>query len=115
MNVTETNLLQMIYKLKGLKFVDFEDLENKYFYRVLEEEDGIYKGMFRLGQNKEGKGNKYYNDGRLYEGEWKNNKRQGKGITKRSNGSIFEGEFKDDKAEENGILKCQMGKSMKAN
>ena len=54
--------------MKNLKFVDFE--ENKYFYRVLKEEDGIYKGIVRVGQEdgliKEGKGNKQYKDGRFF-------------------------------------------------
>ena len=43
LDINETNLLKMVNRLKSLKFVDFEDLENKYFYRVLEEEDEIYK------------------------------------------------------------------------
>ena len=57
--------------MKNLKFVNFE--ENKYFYRVLKEEDGIYKGVVGVGQEdgliKEGKGNKQYKDGRFFEGE----------------------------------------------
>ena len=43
LDINKTNLLKMVNRLKSLKFVDFEDLENKYFYRVLEEEDEIYK------------------------------------------------------------------------
>ena len=53
--------------------MNFEDLENKYFYRVLEEEDGLYKGIIEFGQNnvliKESKGQKEYKDGRFFEGE----------------------------------------------
>ena len=51
LDINETNLLKMIYGFKSLKFVNFEDLEKKYFYRVLEEEDGVYKGTIGLGQN----------------------------------------------------------------
>ena len=46
--------------MKDLKFVDFE--ENKYFYRILKEEDGIYKGLIGVREEdcfiKEGKGTK---------------------------------------------------------
>ena len=64
--------------MKDLKFVDFE--ENKYFYRVLKEEDGIYKGLVGVreedGYIKEGKGKKQYKDGRFFEGEFRNDKRE---------------------------------------
>ena len=73
LDINETNLLKLIYGFKSLKFVNFEDLEKKYFYRVLEEEDGVYRGTIGLGQNdvfiKEGRGKKEYKDGRLFEGE----------------------------------------------
>ena len=38
LDIDETNLLKMMNGLKSLKFVNFEDLQKKYFYRVLEEE-----------------------------------------------------------------------------
>ena len=73
LDINETNFLKILYGLRSLKFVNFEDLENKYFYRVLEEEDGIYEGNIGFKRNdifiKEGKGIKKYKDGRLYEGE----------------------------------------------
>ena len=113
LDIDEKNLLKLVYGLKSLKFVDFEDLGNKYFYRFLEEEDGIYKGIIGFGQNdvliKEGKGKKEYRDGRLYEGEWKNNKREGKGIEKYPDGAIYEGEFKTDLKEGKGIFKYPDG------
>ena len=52
LDIDENNLLKTVYGLKGLKFMNFEDLENKYFYRALEEEGGIYKGIIRLEQIK---------------------------------------------------------------
>ena len=101
LDIDETNLVKLIYGFKSLKFVNFEDLEKKYFYRVLEEEDGVYKGTIGLGQNdvfiKEGRGKKEYKDGRLFEGEWKNSKREGKGIYKDADGAVYEGEFKNHK------------------
>ena len=115
--ISEIDLLKMLSLLKNLKFVNFE--ENKYFYRVLNEEDGIYKGIIGLGQDnvfiKEGKGNKQYKDGSFFEGEWKNNKREGKGIYKWTNGDFYEGEWKSDEREGKGILKLQLEKFMKGN
>ena len=35
LDIGETNLLKMMNELKCLKFVNFEDLKKKYFYRVL--------------------------------------------------------------------------------
>ena len=51
LDVDKTNLLKTVYRSKSLKFVNFEDPENKYFYRVLEEKNGMYKGIMRLKQN----------------------------------------------------------------
>ena len=55
-------MLKKVCKLKSFKFLDFEDFENKQFFRVLEEEDEIYKGIVGYGQDdaiiKEGKGKK---------------------------------------------------------
>ena len=113
LDINETNLLKMMNELKSLKFVNFEDLQKKYFYRVLEEEDGIYKGTIGLEQAdvfiKEGKGNKECKDGTIFEGEWKNNKREGKGICKYPDGAVYEGEFKNDKREGKGIFKFPDG------
>ena len=113
LNTNEANLLKMIFRLKNLNFINFEDLENKYLYRILQENDGIYKGKIGFGQNdayiKEGKGYKEYKNGKFFEGEWKNNKREGKGILKYTNGNVYEGEFKNDTPEGKGILKYVSG------
>ena len=111
LSISEIDLLKVLYHVKNLKFVNFE--ENKHFYRVLKEKDGVYKGLVGVGQEdsliKEGKGNKEYKDGRFFEGEWKNSKREGKGILRYANGAVYEGEFKDDKTEGKGILKYKNG------
>ena len=112
LSISEIDLLKLLYRVKDLKFVDFE--ENKYFYRVLKEEDGIYKGLVGVGEEdgfiKEGKGKKQYKDGRFFEGEWKNNKREGKGVLKLANGNVYEGEFRNDLFEGKGIYKWTSGK-----
>ena len=51
-----------------------------------------------------GKGVCYYNNGDVYEGEWKNDLREGKGKMYYSNGNVYEGEWKNDRREGNGIL-----------
>ncbi len=40
---------------------------------------------------REGKGKATYDNGDVYEGDWKDDKRQGQGILRLANGSIFEG------------------------
>ena len=112
---SETELLKQLNEIKTLEYCNFEgsELENKYFYKILEEKDGTYKGIIGLGHDsifiKQGKGNKAYKDGKLFEGEWKNNKREGKGSLKYENGNVYEGEWKNDKREGKGILKLANG------
>ena len=73
--ISDINLLKMLNGLKNLDFVSFDesDFENKYFYKVLQEDDGIYKGKVEIGPNddfiKQGKGKKIFQDGGEYEGE----------------------------------------------
>lgn len=43
------------------------------------------------------KGIYIWNDGKVYEGEWRKNKMHGKGICKWVGGRIYEGEYENDK------------------
>ena len=52
----------------------------------------------------EGKGIMYWNNGDIYEGDWKNDKREGKGIMFKKNGDIYEGEWKNGLYEGKGIM-----------
>ena len=45
----------------------------------------------------------YYNDGDIYEGDWRNNNREGKGIYYYTIGDRNEGEFRNDNREGKGI------------
>ena len=44
-------------------------------------------------------------DGRLYVGDWKDNKMHGNGVFKFADGKIYEGEYADDKRHSYGVMK----------
>lgn len=46
-----------------------------------------------------------YANGRLFEGEWKEDRREGRGYERYQNGSIFMGQFSKGKAHGHGIFK----------
>ncbi|MBK6566905.1 MAG: hypothetical protein IPG18_17315 [Saprospiraceae bacterium] len=60
------------------------------------------KNEFEENQNE--KIQKVYEDGKVYYGEWKDDKRNGKGRLTYKDGSFYEGEWKDDKMEGDGII-----------
>ena len=66
----------------------------------------IYDGEWR-NDRCEGKGIYYWNSGPgkgdRYEGDFRNGKREGKGIYYYNNGDIYEGDFRNDKKEGKGI------------
>ena len=68
--------------------------------------DDVYKRDFK-NDVKEGNGIKYYKNGYINEGEWKNGKRDGKGkyfkINENSIEDLYEDEFKNVVAEGNGV------------
>jgi len=47
---------------------------------------------------------KKFDDGQVYEGEWRDGKRNGKGTNTWPDGNKYEGDWKDDKVEGKGIL-----------
>ena len=57
-----------------------------------------------------GEGFFYWPDGRIYEGEWDNNKKHGIGKYFWPNGQIYEGEFREDNCTGFGILYYPDGK-----
>ena len=56
----------------------------------------IYEGDYKNGVS-EGKGIYYYNDGDRYEGDFKNDKQEGKGIYYYPNGDRIMGDYHNDK------------------
>jgi hypothetical protein len=72
----------------------------------LEEKDGVYFGSFNSINDstvKYGYGRKKYNNGAIYYGEWKKNKRHGYGRFFDIDGSIYHGKWKND-------MKCGRGR-----
>ena len=101
-NKSLNNILINDEDIKNLdkNFIHFNQIS---FFKGLINDDGI---DFKC---KEGKGIMKYNNGDLYEGEWKNDKKEGNGIMKFENGNIYEGEWKNDLIEGKGIMKCKNG------
>ena len=52
--------------------------------------DEYYGSLNNRGQ-KHGSGKMKYDNGNVYDGEWKNNKRDGKGITHYASGNVYTG------------------------
>ena len=68
------------------------------------EENGVYTGAYSSDGKREGQGKMTYNDGRVYEGAWKNDKREGKGKLTYKDGTFYDGPWKNDKREGKGVL-----------
>jgi len=45
-----------------------------------------------------------WSDGRVYQGQWKNNKMEGRGVFEWPDGRRYEGEYIDDKKEGQGVF-----------
>jgi len=65
-----------------------------------------------LTNNIHGVGTYFWNDGRKYIGEWKNNKMSGNGVYSWPDGRRYEGEYVDDKKEGYGVYLWVDGKTL---
>ena len=78
----------------------------------IEYEDAVYIGA-TLNGKRDGIGKLTYNDGDIYDGEWKNDQKEGKGIYKwgkgKWEGDIYDGEWKNGQQEGKGIYKFIIG------
>eukprot|EP01088_Endostelium_zonatum_P015027 TRINITY_DN3510_c0_g6_i2.p1 TRINITY_DN3510_c0_g6~~TRINITY_DN3510_c0_g6_i2.p1 ORF type:complete len:159 (+),score=64.51 TRINITY_DN3510_c0_g6_i2:27-479(+) len=64
---------------------------------------GVYDGSWK-DDKREGKGKMTWgNNGGVYDGSWKDDKREGKGVMVWGNGNRYEGEWKDDKMNGHGV------------
>jgi hypothetical protein len=58
------------------KEVDLDEIKDSMYYKVKKYADAIYKGLI-VKRKREGKGMMKYRNGRVYEGDWKNDMRDG--------------------------------------
>ena len=65
--------------------------------------DGYYAGTSPDGKTVSGKGNRFWDTGKRYEGELLDGKRHGYGKNFMPNGNRYEGNWKDDKCHGEGI------------
>lgn len=71
-------------------------------FTIIYFKDAIYRGELVAGEMREGVGVMTYESGRLYEGEWKNDRRHGMGYEIYKNGNEYLGEFEFGKANGHG-------------
>ena len=62
----------------------------------------VYEGQFKFGK-RQGRGKQSGTGGALYEGNWKDNMKDGYGRLIHADGDVYEGEWKNDKAHGKGI------------
>ncbi|CAI2381275.1 unnamed protein product [Moneuplotes crassus] len=101
------------------KLFDYESLKQSPNFCVKPYHNAIYRGevlsqVLDGGLRKEvrhGFGVMLYHNGRVYEGQWINDKRNGKGYERYKNNNIYEGDFKDGKAHGGGIFKWEAGET----
>jgi hypothetical protein len=67
--------------------------------------DGVYFGTFNQGGNREGKGKFIWNNGEVYEGDWKDGKKHGQGIWRSPKGDSYEGEWEKGRQHGKGVHK----------
>ena len=113
-NIIDDNQIFNIYKFPNDQFSNSEDSiyigeMERYFISYYKNGKGIeffnngdmYEGNYK-DNKKEGKGIYYFNFGDNYEGDYKNDERDGKGIYYYNNGDRYEGDFKNGKFEGKG-------------
>jgi hypothetical protein len=59
------------------------------FFNIKQYKDSIYRGEINKKRKRSGKGVVVYDTGRIYEGEWENDKRHGRGFELFSNGNTY--------------------------
>ena len=86
------------------KIFEIHKFRNDYYYN---NNGNIYIGEMKgniFFSEKEGKGIMYYDNGNIYEGDWKNDEREGNGKFFWKNGDRYEGQCKKGNAEGNIFL-----------
>ena len=123
--------LQNLYNLKTynermIKYIN-NIIKDNYIFEIYKfpneeyyiSENGIYLGEMKRSafffSYKHGKGEEYFNNGDIYEGDFKDGKFEGKGIYYFNNGDRYEGDFKDGKFEGKGTYYFKNGNRFEGN
>ena len=78
-----------LYEMISQEF-DYEALrKDSQFFNIKQYKDSIYRGEINDKRKRHGKGVIVYDAGRIYEGEWENDKRHGRGFELFTNGNRF--------------------------
>ena len=97
------------YKMKSDLF-NFQKLTKHANFKVKRYKDAIYRGCIDpKSENREGLGVMEYDNGRVYEGHWKDDLRTGAGYEIYANGNFYRGEFLNGKAHGKGYYKWANG------
>ena len=76
-----------------------------YMKRVVEAYDGERNAAGQM----HGRGVYWYADGKVYEGDWKDDKRHGRGVCRYASGNLYDGDYKDDKRHGGGMYRYASG------
>ena len=73
-----------------------EDVQNtiKVFIKFLEDDSSVYEGQMNDLRRPEGFGSRYFSDGTVFRGYWKDGKAEGKGILSSTDGMLYVGIWK---------------------
>jgi len=83
----------MAYKPHRPELVSWANLKFKDNFAIKEYKDSLYRGLLDKGNKRTGKGVITYNSGRIFEGEWWDDKRHGLGFEIFHTGNSYEGEY----------------------
>ena len=103
----ESDSIEM-YNMISNEF-DYEEVRKSEVFGIKQYKDSIYRGELNGKRKRHGLGVIVYNTGRIYEGEWKDDKRFNRGFELFVNGNTYQGEYIDGKAHGKGIYTWQNG------
>eukprot|EP01016_Furgasonia_blochmanni_P000704 TRINITY_DN1020_c0_g1_i10.p1 TRINITY_DN1020_c0_g1~~TRINITY_DN1020_c0_g1_i10.p1 ORF type:complete len:419 (+),score=58.08 TRINITY_DN1020_c0_g1_i10:65-1321(+) len=98
-NYSNPATIEVLRQLPPFEF-DVDDEEDKYLPFLgpyMFENGAVYEGQWKSGM-RHGRGSQYWSDGSVYQGYWRNNLANGKGRLVHADGDVYEGTWKDDKA-----------------
>lgn len=97
------------YVMKSELF-DYNELSQSGYFKIKKYKDAVYRGEINpKTKMRHGTGVMEYDNGRVYEGEWKEDLRNGSGYELYANGNNYLGEFKSGKADGRGVYNWANG------